>query len=176
MFLWTGSMHFWQPCQKLTLKFICSNLRKKILKDTFSRKKSSIKVFVWARTMQFWQYQSKIFARSRKKSYLMNSLENFFSKTFLWTHRSQFWEHHSKNLVLKKVFKNVFCLKMSNWAHRNNFWEHRPNSRSFFAQSLIKTLSRGHLLGQSFVPSDHGRDPLQDEDHSGSRPHSFPGY
>ena len=35
---------------------------------------------------------------------------------------------------------------------------------------------RDRLLGQSFVPSDRRRDPLQDEDHSGSRPHSFPGY
>ena len=34
---------------------------------------------------------------------------------------------------------------------------------------------RGHLLGQSFESSDRGRGPLQDEDHSGSRPHSFPG-
>ena len=34
---------------------------------------------------------------------------------------------------------------------------------------------RGHLLGQSFVSSDRGRDLLQDEDHSGSRPHLFPG-
>ena len=24
--------------------------------------------------------------------------------------------------------------------------------------------------------SGHGRDPLQDEDHSGNRPHSLPGY
>ena len=35
---------------------------------------------------------------------------------------------------------------------------------------------RGRLLGQRFVPTGCGRDPLQDEDHSGSRPHSFPGY
>ena len=34
---------------------------------------------------------------------------------------------------------------------------------------------RGHLLGQNFVSSDRERGPLQDEDHSGSRPHSFPG-
>ena len=34
---------------------------------------------------------------------------------------------------------------------------------------------RGHLLGQSFVSSGWGRCLLQDEDHSGSRPHSFPG-
>ena len=34
---------------------------------------------------------------------------------------------------------------------------------------------RGHLLGHSFVSSECGRGPLQDEDHSGSRPHSFPG-
>ena len=33
----------------------------------------------------------------------------------------------------------------------------------------------GRLLGQSFVSSDRGRGPLQDEDHPGSRPHSFPG-
>ena len=31
------------------------------------------------------------------------------------------------------------------------------------------------FLCQGFVPSDRGRDLLQDEDHSGSRPHSFPG-
>ena len=31
------------------------------------------------------------------------------------------------------------------------------------------------FLCQSFVPSDRGRDLLQDEDHSGSRPHLFPG-
>ena len=36
-------------------------------------------------------------------------------------------------------------------------------------------LCRGHLLGQSFVPFDRGRGPLQDKDHFGSRPHSFPG-
>ena len=34
---------------------------------------------------------------------------------------------------------------------------------------------RGHLLGQSFALSGCGGGPLQDEDHSGSRPHSFPG-
>ena len=34
---------------------------------------------------------------------------------------------------------------------------------------------RDHLLGQSFAPSGCGRCPLQDEDYSGSRPHSFPG-
>ena len=39
-----------------------------------------------------------------------------------------------------------------------------------------KAECRGLLLGQSFVLSDRGRDPLQDEDHSGSRPNSFPGY
>ena len=35
---------------------------------------------------------------------------------------------------------------------------------------------RGLLLGQCFMSSGRGRDLLQDEDHSGSRPHSFPGY
>ena len=35
---------------------------------------------------------------------------------------------------------------------------------------------RGLLLGQSFASTDRGRGPLQDEDHSGSRPHSFPAY
>ena len=34
---------------------------------------------------------------------------------------------------------------------------------------------RGVLLGQSFVSSGRGRGLLQDEDHSGSRPRSFPG-
>ena len=34
---------------------------------------------------------------------------------------------------------------------------------------------RGPLLGQSFDLSGCGRGPLQDEDHSESRPHSFPG-
>ena len=34
---------------------------------------------------------------------------------------------------------------------------------------------RAFLLGQSFVSSDRGKGPPQDEDHSGSRPHSFPG-
>ena len=33
----------------------------------------------------------------------------------------------------------------------------------------------GRLLGQSFALSGCGRGPLQDEDHSESRPHSFPG-
>ena len=33
----------------------------------------------------------------------------------------------------------------------------------------------GHLLGQSFASSGCGRSQHQDEDHSGSRPHSFPG-
>ena len=33
----------------------------------------------------------------------------------------------------------------------------------------------GRLLGQSFVWSGCGRGLLEDEDHSGSRPHSFPG-
>ena len=33
----------------------------------------------------------------------------------------------------------------------------------------------GVLLGQSFVSSGRGRGPFQDEDHSGSRPRSFPG-
>ena len=35
---------------------------------------------------------------------------------------------------------------------------------------------RGPPLGQRFVATGRGRDPLQDEDHSGSRPHLFPGY
>ena len=34
----------------------------------------------------------------------------------------------------------------------------------------------GHLLGRSFVSSGSGRRLLQREDHSGSRPQSFPGY
>ena len=33
----------------------------------------------------------------------------------------------------------------------------------------------GHHLGQVFVSSGSGRRLLQDEDHSGSRHHSFPG-
>ena len=33
----------------------------------------------------------------------------------------------------------------------------------------------GRLLGQSFALSGCGRNPLQDEDHSGSCPHSLPG-
>ena len=33
-----------------------------------------------------------------------------------------------------------------------------------------------NLLGQSFVQSGRGRCLLQDEGHSGSRPHSFPGF
>ena len=37
-------------------------------------------------------------------------------------------------------------------------------------------MCRGLLLGQCFLSSGRGRDLLQDEDHSGSRPHSFPGY
>ena len=39
----------------------------------------------------------------------------------------------------------------------------------------MKHYCRGGLLGQSFVSSGHGRGPLQDEDHSGSRPRSFLG-
>ena len=44
--------------------------------------------------------------------------------------------------------------------------------------SLSELLSpcRSQLLGQSFVWSGCGRCLLQDEDHSGSRPHSFPGF
>ena len=34
---------------------------------------------------------------------------------------------------------------------------------------------RGHFLGQSSASPGFGRCLLQDEDHSGSRPHSFPG-
>ena len=48
--------------------------------------------------------------------------------------------------------------------------EERVRKNPFFVPSC-----RGHLLGQSFVSSDRGRGPLQDEDHSGSRPLSFPG-
>ena len=33
---------------------------------------------------------------------------------------------------------------------------------------------RGHLPGQSFLSSGYGRSPLQDEDHSGNCPRSFP--
>ena len=42
---------------------------------------------------------------------------------------------------------------------------------SFFSNCLY----RGHLLGQIFVSPDRGGGPLQDDDHSRSRPHSFPG-
>ena len=43
-------------------------------------------------------------------------------------------------------------------------------------QSFIRFyMCHSPFLCQSFVPSDRGRDLLQDEDHSGSRPHSFPG-
>ena len=44
-------------------------------------------------------------------------------------------------------------------------------------QSVLWLLSPcgGHLLGQSFASSHRGRGPLQDEDNTGSRPHSFPG-
>ena len=43
-------------------------------------------------------------------------------------------------------------------------------------QSQKKHKCRDLLLSQRFVSTGRGRDPLQDEDHSGSRPHSFPGY
>ena len=36
-------------------------------------------------------------------------------------------------------------------------------------------ICHGHLMGRSFVSSDRGRGPLQDEDPSRSRPQSFPG-
>ena len=39
----------------------------------------------------------------------------------------------------------------------------------------LKEYCRNPFLGQSFVSSDRGRGPLQVEDHSESRPHSFPG-
>ena len=35
---------------------------------------------------------------------------------------------------------------------------------------------RGHLLGQSFVPSSSARGSLQDEDHSRTNSNSFPGF
>ena len=38
-----------------------------------------------------------------------------------------------------------------------------------------RTMCRGLLLDQRFVSSGCGRCPLQDEDHSGNRPYSFPG-
>ena len=41
-------------------------------------------------------------------------------------------------------------------------------------RKLKNGMCHSPFLYQSFVPSDRGRDLLQDEDHSASRPHSFP--
>ena len=43
-------------------------------------------------------------------------------------------------------------------------------------EKLQKSTCRDPPLGQRFLATGRGKDPLQDEDHSGSRPHSFPGY
>ena len=44
-----------------------------------------------------------------------------------------------------------------------------------YKHSMAHHDCRGQLLGQSFVSSGSARGLLQDEDHSGSHPHSFPG-
>ena len=52
-----------------------------------------------------------------------------------------------------------------------------PKSLSDHPQGeFFAPLCHSRFLCQSFVPSDRGRDLLQDEDQSGNRPHSFPGY
>ena len=48
-------------------------------------------------------------------------------------------------------------------------------SINYICRPKFNCMCRGHLLGQSFASSGCGRCLLQDEDHSGSRPHSFPG-
>ena len=55
-------------------------------------------------------------------------------------------------------------------SNSKNHWNRFVQLKMVFVQMID-----GTLLGQSFVSSDHGRGPLQDEDHSGSHPHSFPG-
>ena len=60
----------------------------------------------------------------------------------------------------------------------SSLWDIPIHSEAFgnhAAEKISEQSCRGHLLGQNFVSSDRGRGPLQDEDHSGSRPHSFPG-
>ena len=66
---------------------------------------------------------------------------------------------------------------MSSW-HRLSLWTPVTMSRWHrLSLSLSELLSPCHglPLGQSFVSYDRGGGPLQDEDHYGSRPHSFPG-
>ena len=53
---------------------------------------------------------------------------------------------------------------------------HYAHSKGYiwsFNQSQLD-YCRGHLLGSSFLSSGSARGPLQDEDHHGSHPHSFP--
>ena len=54
-----------------------------------------------------------------------------------------------------------------------DFSAHRNGPRCCVAD--LDSACHGHLPGQNFVSSGYGRGLLQDEDHSGSRPHSFPG-
>ena len=56
------------------------------------------------------------------------------------------------------------------------FW-HNPKVTEVSGQKTFQKFTcRVHPLGRCFLSSGHGRGLLQDEDHSGSRPHSFPGY
>ena len=65
----------------------------------------------------------------------------------------------AKNQLKWKILGKLFCQNIS-------------HSLLEFNQ---KNYCHSPFLCQCFVPSDRERDLLQDEDHSGSRPHSFPG-
>ena len=94
-------------------------------------------------------------------------------------------------LLAESIFPAVAVLQVNRYNKKstlnNNTYEHVKKhhlqkmteniSKSLFLIKwfILRAPCRGNLLGQSFVSSDRGRGPLQDEDHSGSHPHSFPG-
>ena len=73
--------------------------------------------------------------------------------------------------------KPMFCFEI--WLEASGEFSKNRSTAFFCLQLFLWNLKlrecSGRLLGQSFVSSGCWRGPLQDEGHSGSHPHSFPG-
>ena len=75
------------------------------------------------------------------------------------------------------IVARVFSLRNCGWLVERSFFcfpEDVLEEHKWLPRELLSPC-RGHLLGQSFASSGCGRCLLQDENHSGRRPHSFPG-
>ena len=73
-------------------------------------------------------------------------------------------------------YQNVMCLQVIYFLQDLARFLQKPYFlQVFFLQEMSNCFSRAQLLGQCFSSSGSRRSLLQDEDHSGSRPHSFTG-